>query len=245
MPCESAPERSAPRWIDSSTSAAVPERDASRTSSVRRPCDMLGQTMPFRSCTRCLSWHCRPVSHRDTQSAHFSSRSSSDVIQRQLANLTNSREGMAMMGRACLASRCGSAAWHGRCRGLWHTPSFHRNHASSLGAWMAQIMPMAKKAFSWDVSVDRERVWFSFKEEGAEDLLACFRTAADSDFGGQSHCSLKVGHIMLVAYYYYSQHTHTRQHTYTHTHKHTHVHTRTSTYVCSRRPMRASMCIWV
>jgi len=149
---------------------------------------------------------------------------------------------MAMIGRACLASRCAGAAWHGRCRGLWHTPSFHRNHASSPGAWMAQIMPMAKKAFSWDVSVDRERVWFSFKEEGAEDLLACFRTAADSDFGGQSHCSLKVGrHIMLVAAYIHGTHTYT----YTHTHKHTHVHTRTSTYIRSRRPMRASMCIWV
>jgi len=64
--------------------------------------------------------------------------------------------------------------------------------AASPGAWMSQLMPMAKKAFSWDLSVDRERVWFSFKEEGAEDLLACFRTAADSDFGGQSHCSLKL-----------------------------------------------------
>ena len=100
---------------------------------------------------------------------------------------------------------------------------------------MAQIMPMAKKAFSWDVSVDRERVWFSFKEEGAEDLLACFRTAADSDFGGQSHCSLKVGHIMLVAIH--STHTHANILTHTHTNTHTYTHAPARMYV------RADQCV--
>lgn len=57
---------------------------------------------------------------------------------------------------------------------------------------MSKIVPMARKAFSWDLSVESERVWFSFKDEGAEELLACFRTAADSDFGGQSHCTLEL-----------------------------------------------------
>ena len=64
--------------------------------------------------------------------------------------------------------------------------------SSGPGAWISQLAPMARQAFSWDMSVDRERVWFSFQEEGAERLLASFRTAADSDFGGQSQCTLEV-----------------------------------------------------
>jgi hypothetical protein len=64
--------------------------------------------------------------------------------------------------------------------------------SSGPGAWISRLAPMARQAFSWDMSVDRERVWFSFQEEGAEKLLASFRTAADSDFGGQSQCTLEV-----------------------------------------------------
>jgi hypothetical protein len=68
----------------------------------------------------------------------------------------------------------------------------HRLASSGPGAWISQLAPMVRQAFSWDMSVDRERVWFSFQEEGAEKLLASFRTAADSDFGGQSQCTLEV-----------------------------------------------------
>jgi hypothetical protein len=62
----------------------------------------------------------------------------------------------------------------------------------SLDNWISKMVPMARKAFSWDISVDSERLWFSFKDQGAQELLARFRTAADSDFGGQSHCTLEV-----------------------------------------------------
>lgn len=60
------------------------------------------------------------------------------------------------------------------------TPS-RRLASSGPGAWISRLAPIARQAFSWDMSVDRERVWFSFKDEGADKLLASFRTAADSD----------------------------------------------------------------
>jgi len=68
----------------------------------------------------------------------------------------------------------------------------HSTAARSSASWVSQFVPMVRKAFSWDLSVASERVWFSFKDEGAAELLASFRTAADSDFGGQSHCTLEL-----------------------------------------------------
>jgi hypothetical protein len=91
------------------------------------------------------------------------------------------------MGRAAQLSQA-------RAQSVARAPAAppRRLASSGPGAWISRLAPMARQAFSWDISVDRERVWFSFQEEGAEKLLAFFRTAADSDFGGQSKCTLEV-----------------------------------------------------
>ena len=67
-----------------------------------------------------------------------------------------------------------------------------RSYTAVPSKLLSKLVPLAKKAFSWDMSVASEGVWFSFKDEGAPELLQKFRTAADSDFGGRSHCTLEL-----------------------------------------------------
>lgn len=87
----------------------------------------------------------------------------------------------------------------GRSGSHTHSAVSLRHASSGPAEWMSKVLPMVRKAFSWDMSVDRERVWFSFRNEGAQELLASFRTAADSDFGGLSHCKLEVRHACFCA----------------------------------------------